>query len=220
VSLREFPVSHQGTTVSLRALCGDDPDASDSPARVAESLRRYLDEYCDRNGYTVESSRALEIAAAKPGSSNRVSLVATVKARYDGVWGSVRRALEEDGLLRPSDRADAPAGFWGDPVPTTTVTFGHETPSTPTVGDVWHDTRDDRMYVYGAAGWCEATVPESAFDSSLYEGTWTHDEICATPRMPASDRGWKTVGWVDGPAKAYANGDTITWTKTVTLTAD
>lgn len=224
MSSREFPVSHEGSTVSLQALCSTDPSASDSPAEVSRSLRRYLVEYCDRYGYRVESSRALLVGPRDAWVSAKVTLVATVEARYDGTWGDVRRVLEEDGQLRPSDRDDAPAGFWGswDPAPDPWVVIGTVPHGTARIGDTYFDGETMQAYVYGEDGWRKITVPdpetvEFPADPELY---WAPDEICATPHMPASDRGWKTVGWVDGPAKAYANGDSITWTSTVTLTTN
>lgn len=221
---REFPVSHEGSTVSLRALCGDRLDAPDSPSEVSRSLRRYLVEYCERYGYRlVRTFVELEAGDRRLTTSAAVTLTATVEARYDDRWGAVRRALEEDGLLRPSDRADAPAGFWGwgDPDSVRTA-FGSEPMRSPATGDLWYDIRKGRLHVYGDDGWARVTVPDPDPEPvrSMYEGVWTTDEICVRPEITGAVDGPTVTVFDPGGAKTLAAGDTLSWTETVTLTAD
>ena len=227
-------MSHRGSTVSFGAIVRE-PVESEALDTATRQLHRDLDAYCDRYGYealrsTVEVRQTLRISTVE------LVLTATVRARYDSDWGSVRRALDEDGLLRPDDRADAPAGFWGDPVPTT-VTFGPVAASTPTVGDIWHDTYDDRMYVYSDKGWREVTVPADPETVGFPEPElwWPADEICVRPEIVANRAHWKqlyegvwtheaiedeTIVAADGSSRTLSAGDTISWTTTVNLTAD
>ena len=101
-------MTHEGHTVCFEAPVSTPASLEDTDA-VARVLHDRLIEYIDAHGYELLRS-TLTVERTSP---ETLAMSATVRARYDGTWGSVRRALEEDGLLRPSDRADASAGFWG-----------------------------------------------------------------------------------------------------------
>ena len=201
-------MTHEGHTVCFEAPVSAPASLEETDA-VARVLHDRLIEYCDVHGYEPLRS-TLSVSLTSP---EMLVVSATVRARYDGTWGSVRRALEEDGLLRPSDRADAPAGFWGwgDPDSVRTA-FGFEPMSTPAAGDYWYDTRDGQAYVYGDGGWAKVTVPDPdpEPDRSLYEGVWTTDEICVRPEITGAVDGPTVVTWPGG-AKTLSAGDTLSF---------
>lgn len=223
-------MTHEKHTVCFEASVSN-PAESAELNEATRMLHDQLVAYCDRYGYLSENY-AVEV---RPMGlvTDRARLVAsaTLVARYDGEWGSVRRALEEDGLLRPSDRADAPAGFWGDPDPVHTA-FGPEPMPSPVAGDLWYDIREGRLHVYGDDGWVPATVPDPDPVPELW---WPADEICVRPEIVANRAHWKqlyegvwtheaieaeTIVAADGSSRTLSAGDSITWTTTVNLTAD
>ena len=96
------------------------PDRPDEETAAAHrSLDRQLRAWCRRQGYAVVdgTDEVQEIATVGLPDYSQLILTATVTARWDGVWGDLRRELDVDGLLPSRDRQPRlPAPIEWDPV--------------------------------------------------------------------------------------------------------
>jgi len=95
------------------------PDRGDEEtAAVHRSLDRQLLAWCSRFGYAALDSDVQEISTVGLPDYSQLILTATVTARWDGVWGDLRRELDVDGLLPVRDRPlRSPALPWDPEAP-------------------------------------------------------------------------------------------------------
>lgn len=169
----------------------------------------------------------------------------TVLCRWDdhGEWPSVRAALEEDGLLpvfpeptasqihahtglpsppdgpRGPDGARGPAGV-SPPrsARAPEVWVGTLQPSEPATGDIWHDSPNERSYVWTGTEWVLLSAEPPTGDPM------------STDALAEAERHWAMKGWlhehrratagVDYSATSLSDGDSIEVTFTHRLTAD
>jgi hypothetical protein len=101
---------------------------------IANSLIEQAQLWCERNGYTPTSNP--EITFTPDSGWARLATIEVsfkIEPIWTGVWGSVRGALLEDGLLPMRDGPDPTAAPSGPPVGTIHVGID---PAAETVGDM------------------------------------------------------------------------------------
>lgn len=85
-------------TIALTAAQMFEPTAVD---RARETLVRQLDRHCEERGLlTVEVHWSARTETAAPGDPQQVLLEADLRPRRDGIWGSIRAAMDEDAADR------------------------------------------------------------------------------------------------------------------------
>jgi hypothetical protein len=114
-----------------REVTGD-PDLMEA---VKERVHEEITWWCERNGYTY--TRVSLSMENEDGPFSTYVLVASATCRpiWDGVWGDLRAALADDGLLPARDRDDPSSPYRGS----SGAMFSHgaHPPKDPCVGDVW-----------------------------------------------------------------------------------
>jgi len=146
-----------------------------------------------------------------------------------GEWTSVFSSFTNDLIIGNTSNDESrkqiqlfPFVVIGDGAGSPYTAFGSEPMRSPATGDLWYDIRKGRLHVYGDDGWARVTVPDPDPEPvrSMYEGVWTTDEICVRPEITGAVDGPTVTVFDPGGAKTLAAGDTLSWTETVTLTAD
>ena len=173
-------------------------------------LTKMCERWCEVYGYTVaESSWEIRPVPMDPYFPDDVEtvLTATLEARWDGVWGDLRGALLEDGLLDPEDAAPPVwTGADGTLHITGTLTAGSITatdlsassitsyfapsaPPSPSVGDTWYHTDDSSMRRWDGSTWVKITPlpPEMIYAEASKVDPWPTEPVNWAPDQEIID---------------------------------